>query len=207
MLKGHVFNLQTFTSECFALFIDTFLNKKNGVVQGCALSNTTNSATIGAGFFVIKGRFLEIISNETVNVIEDGFYKLICEIDLTKINTTTELNQASIKIIKGTTNYPELVTTDTLYQYEFSRFKLENNIITNFTDKRTFVDIQSIFDSIQDETGELITQIQSNLNSVLDESLYFLKTGGTINGNLEITNNLSCNNIINSDRKKIYESK
>jgi len=207
MLKGHVFNLQTFTSECFALFIDTYLNKKNGVVQGCALSNTTNSATIGAGFFVIKGRFLEIISNETVNVIEDGFYKLICEIDLTKINTTTELNQASIKIIKGTTNYPELVTTDTLYQYEFSRFKLENNIITNFTDKRTFVDIQSIFDSIQDETGELITQIQSNLNSVLDESLYFLKTGGTINGNLEITNNLSCNNIINSDRKKIYESK
>jgi len=26
MLKGHVFNMQTFTSEAFALFIDKFLN-------------------------------------------------------------------------------------------------------------------------------------------------------------------------------------
>ena len=31
MLKGHVFNMQTFTSEAFALFIDKFLYGKSGV--------------------------------------------------------------------------------------------------------------------------------------------------------------------------------
>ena len=65
MLKGHVFNLQTFTSEAFALFIDKFLNGRCGVAKGCSLSNTTNSATIGEGYFVVRGRFLQIISGET----------------------------------------------------------------------------------------------------------------------------------------------
>lgn len=201
MLKGHVFNLQTFTSECFALFIDTFLNKNNGLVKGCALSTTTNSATIGAGYFVVEGRFLQIIDNETItNITNDGYYSLICEIDLEQTNTTTELNQANIKIITNASDYPVLIQENlndngSIYQYEFARFNVVSGIITNFTDKRTFIDIQSVFDSIQDETGELIAQIQSNLNDVLDESLYFLKTGGTINGNVEVAGSVKCDSV------------
>ena len=57
MLKGHVFNLQTFTSEAFALFIDKFLNGRCGVAKGCTMSNTNNSVTIADGFFVVRGRF------------------------------------------------------------------------------------------------------------------------------------------------------
>ena len=85
MLKGHTFNLQTFTSEAFALFIDKFLNERCGVAKGCDLSNTSNSVTIGEGYFVIRGRFLQIISNNTISDIStNGFYSLICEIDLSK---------------------------------------------------------------------------------------------------------------------------
>lgn len=51
MLKGHVFNLQTFTSDCFALFIDTFLNGNNGIVKGCNVFNTSNSVTLAPRLF------------------------------------------------------------------------------------------------------------------------------------------------------------
>ena len=185
MLKGHVFNLQTFTSEAFAIFIDKFLNGRNGIATGCTLSNTTTSVTIADGFFVVRGRFLEIIGGETVSDLStDGFYSLICEIDLSKTNTIDELSQAEIKAISSTSAYPELIQQDitnggTLYQYEFARFKVENGNISSFVDRRTFVDFQSIYDAIQAEATEVLNEIRQALEDVLDESIlanYVLKT-------------------------------
>jgi len=181
MLKGHTFNLQTFTSDAFALFIDKFLDGRCGVARGCSLSNTNNSVTISEGYFVIKGRFLQIISNETLsNIITDGYYSLICEIDLSKTNTTEELNQAEIKTIYNSSSYPTLTQQDitdtgTKYQYEFARFKVENGNISDFTDRRTFVDFSTIYEIIENESQELIDEIQEALQDVLDGSIYFLK--------------------------------
>lgn len=187
MLKGHVFGLQTFRSEAFALFIDKFLNGRCGVAKGCTLSNTTTSATIGAGYFVIKGRFLEIIGNETISDIStDGFYSLICEIDLSKTNTADSFIQSVIKTVYSNSNYPSLIQQDitddgTIYQYEFARFKVENGSITNFTDKRTYVDFSSVYDSIQAEAQVVLDEISESLEEVLDGSIYVLKTEiGTI---------------------------
>lgn len=182
MLKGHVFNLQTFTSEAFAIFIDKFLNGRCGVAKGCELSNTNNSITIADGYFVIRGRFLEVISGVTVSdITSNGFYSLICEIDLSKTNTADQLNQATIKVISGTSAYPTLTQQDitgtgTVYQYEFARFKVESGSITNFTDKRTFVDFASIYDVIQNESQKVLNDIEQALQDVLDESIYLLKT-------------------------------
>ena len=181
MLKGHVFNMQTFTSEAFALFIDKFLNGKSGVARGCELSNTNNSITIGEGYFVVKGRLLQIISSETIsNVTVNGFYSLVCEIDLSKTNTTDELNQAKIKVVSNTNNYPELQKQDitangTIYQYEFARFKVENGNITNVEDKRTFIDFDTIYNYIQKESDEMFKKIAKELEHVLDGSAYCLK--------------------------------
>ena len=130
MLKGHVFNLQTFTSEAFALFIDKFLNGRSGVVRGCELSNTSNTVTVADGYFVIKGRFLQVISGVTVSeMTNDGFYNLVCEIDLSKTNTVDELNQAQMKAIHNSSVYPtltqqDITNTGTLYQYEFDITKI-----------------------------------------------------------------------------------
>ena len=194
MLKGHTFNLQTFTSEAFALFIDKFLNGTCGVAKGCELSNTNNSATIGEGYLVIRGRFLQIISNETIsNISTNGFYSLICEIDLSKINTAEQLNQAEIKTIYDSSAYPTLIQQNitgsgTKYQYEFARFKVENGSITDFIDRRTFVDITSVYNLIQNEAQVVLDDIEQALDDVLDGSIYVLKTEtGTI-----ISRNYSC---------------
>lgn len=208
MLKGHVFNLQTFTSEAFALFIDKFLNGRSGVAKGCALSNTANSATIGEGYFVVKGRFLQIISGETIsNITANGYYSLVCEIDLSETNTADALNQATIKVISSTSTYPTLTQQDitgtgTVYQYEFARFKVESGSITNFTDKRTFVDFTTIYDVIQNEAQGVLDDIEQALQNVLDGSAYLLKSGGVSNGDFTFNGNITAGNISNSNRSK-----
>lgn len=209
MLKGHVFNLQTFTSEAFALFIDKFLNGRCGVAKGCELSNTANSVTIADGFFVIRGRFLEIISGVTVSdITTNGFYSLVCEIDLSKTNTADKLNQAEIKTIYDSSTYPALTQQDitvegTVYQYEFARFKVESGSITNFTDRRTYVDFESVYDKIETESQEVLNEIQQALANVLDGSAYLLKTGGTIYGDLEVASSIKSDNITDTNRSKI----
>lgn len=194
MLKGHVFNLQTFTAEAFALFIDKFLNGRCGVAKGCTLSNTSNSATIADGYFVIRGRFLQIVSGVTVsNISNNGFYSLVCEIDLSKTNTVDEFNQAEIKTVYNASAYPTLTQQDitgsgTVYQYEFARFKVEGGSITDFIDKRTFIDFDSIYDVIQNEAQEVLDDIEEALQDVLDGSIYVLKedTGNIISRNYSI---------------------
>ena len=171
MLKGETFDLQTFTSDAFALFNDRFMGGQSGVMQGCALSNTNNSATIGAGYFLIKGRFLRIISSETVSDIStDGYYSLVCEIDLTKTNTTSVFNQGVIKAVSGAGDYPTLTQQDltnggTIYQYEFARFRVSSGSITDFADRRTYVDYESILGLISDELENLENQSNVKLKN------------------------------------------
>ena len=185
MLKGHTFNLQTFTSEAFAIFIDKFLNGNSGVATGCTLSNTTTSVTISDGFFVVRGRFLQVIGSETIkDITEDGFYSLVCEIDLSKQNTKKSFNQAAIKTVYSASNYLTLTQQDItndgiIYQYEFARFKVESGSITSFVDRRTFIDFQSVLDLIQAQANEVLDEIKQALSDVLDESVlgnYALKT-------------------------------
>lgn len=181
MLKGHVFDEQLFSSECFALFIDTFLAKNCGVVKGCNLSNSTNSVTISDGFFCIRGRFLEIQGEDTLATGNDNAYcKLVCEIDLSKENTESELTQAVLKIVKSTNTYPQLTQQDltedgTIYQFEFAQFKTGTNGITEFKDTRKFLDFDSIYTKVNKETQEVIEQIKKELASVKDGSAYLLK--------------------------------
>lgn len=182
MLKGHVFNLQTFASEAFAIVLDRTLNGSCGVEIGCELSNTANSVTIGEGHFVIRGRPLQIISNETVSDINiDGFYSLVCEIDLSKQNTKENFNQASIKAIYNSSNYPTLTQQDItdkgiIYQYEFARFKVENGNITNFMDKRTYVTVTGVIEAASAEFRVVLEQLENELAQVEEGSAYLLKT-------------------------------
>lgn len=191
MLRGHVFKSQTFANEVFGLFIDTFLQGNMGVVRGCELSNTNSTVSIGEGHFDVKGRFLQILGNETVTVTDNGYYSLVCEIDLSQENTNEDFNQGSIKLIKGVSSYPTLTQQDinnggTMYQYEFARFRKTDNGIIDFTDRRTFLNLESIYSKINDDATAVLNQIEEALDNVLDESIYQLKisTGTEVPTNL-----------------------
>lgn len=200
MLKGHVFSLQTFGNECFALFIHEFLGGNSGVVKGCKLSNTTNSVTISSGYFVIQGRFLQIIDNESIsNITNDGYYSLICEVDLSKTNTIEQLNQAIIKLISNSSAYPTLTKQNlndgvNIYQFEFARFRVQSGSITNFTDTREFLNFESIYD-----------EIRTIIEGIEDESIFVLKSGGTIDGNLEVTGNIISDSITDINRQRLFK--
>lgn len=222
MLRGHVFKFQTFANEVFAHFINTFLQGNMGITKGCELSNTSNSVSIEAGYFCVMGRFLEIVGSETIeDITNTGYYNLVCEIDLSKTNTKSELNQAVIKIIRNTSGYGTLIQENlfeegTIYQYEFARFKVTEEGVVDFEDRRTFLNLESLYSLINtnfnklfnqknQEAENLLEEIREELASIVDGSAYLLKTGGIINGNLEISNKFICNNIVNSTRHKIHK--
>ena len=63
MLKGHVFAKQLFGNSIFALFINTFLNGKNGISKdyknAMAITYSGSTINVDSGAICIQGRFLE----------------------------------------------------------------------------------------------------------------------------------------------------
>lgn len=212
MLKGHVFAKQLFGNPIFALFINTFLNGRNGVSnnygEGMKMTTSGSTVTVYDGAVCIQGRFLEEDTHTEIAAGTDNAYcKLVIEIDLSKQNTEDSFTQATYKVVKSASSYPSLtqqniVKNNTgIYQYELARFKTNANGITEFQDMRTFLDFNSIYDALQTEYRAILLQLQQELASVEDGSAYLLKSGGKINGDLEISDNLKCNNITNTNRK------
>ena len=114
MILGQTYDEQLFKSEMFRLFIDTFADNQNGIInnykQSCVLSNTQSTITVADGAFLMQGGLIQIQGNETVEVELDNTCCILAfEIDLTQENTETEFNQGKFKVIKGTgTSYPTL---------------------------------------------------------------------------------------------------
>lgn len=191
MLKGEVFANQLFENQIFALFMNTFLNGANGICNGyknsMAVTYSGSDLTIDSGAICIQGRFLEEDTTSTITASTDNtFCKLIIEIDLDKVNTDEEFKQGYYKIIKGAGSYPALTQTDIvnnvsgIYQYELARFKAGTTGITDFQDMRTFIDFASIY-----------AEIQQHIQDIDDGSLFLLKTGGTITGDLTVNGTLT----------------
>ena len=192
MLKGHVFYKQIFGNPIFALFINTFLNGRNGVSDnyknGMSLSYSGSTVTVNSGAVCIQGRFLEEDTSTPISAGTDSAYcKLVIEIDLDKVNTETEFNQASYKIVKSTSSYPSLTQTNIvknnsgIYQYELARFRTSTNGITNFEDKRTFLNFSSIYDAMETEYRAILQELEDELQSVNDGSAYVLNNISTYN--------------------------
>lgn len=186
MLKGHVFSKQLFENPIFALFVNTFLNGVNGVSNnyknGMKVSYSGSTVTIDSGAVCIQGRFLEEDLSTTLSAGTNNAYcKLVIEIDLDKQNTVSEFNQASYKIITGTTGYQNLTQTNIvknvsgIYQYELARFRTNSSGIFDFQDTRTFLDFNSIYNQIESEYQSVLSQLQQELEDVEDGSAYFLK--------------------------------
>lgn len=183
MIKGQVFANQLFENQIFALFINTFTDGANGVSDnyknGMAITYSGSDLTIDSGAVLIQGRFLEEDTSTTISAGADNMYcKLVIEIDLDKTNTTTEFNQGYYKIVKGANDYPALTQTNIVknvsgvYQYELARFRNPSSGITDFQDRRTFIDFDSIYD-----------EIEQHIHDIDEGSIFVLKDGTiTLNG-------------------------
>ena len=197
MLKGHVFSKQIFGNPIFALFINTFLNGRDGVSNnyknGMQVTYSGSNVTVASGAVCIQGRFLEEDTGSTVPAGTDTAYcKLVIEVNLDLQNTESQFNQASYKVVKSASSYPNLTQTNIvknnagIYQYELARFRTNASGITEFQDERTFLDFNSIYDEMESEYGAVLQQLKDQLESVKDQSDVLLKTGGTVSGKIEI---------------------
>lgn len=187
MLKGHVFAGQVFGNQIFALFINTFLNGANGVSnnykEGMAITYSGRNIHIASGAVCIQGRFLEEDTGKDITVDTDSQYcSLVLEINLDEANTEESFLQANYKIIKNSTNYPTLTQNDIVknnagtYQYELARFRTSSSGIIEFSDRRTFLDFDTIWDFIEQEWNIKLTELEELLAKVEDGSAYFLNS-------------------------------
>ena len=197
MLKGHVFSKQIFGNPIFALFINTFLNGRDGVSNnyknGMQVTYSGSNVTVASGAVCIQGRFLEEDTGSTISAGTDTAYcKLVIEVNLDLQNTESQFNQAAYKVVKSASGYPNLTQTNIvknnagIYQYELARFRTNSSGITEFKDMRTFLDFDSIYDAMEAEYGEVLQQLKDQLESVKNQSDVLLKTGGTISGKIEV---------------------
>ena len=210
MIKGFRFTNQLANAEVDARIHQEFLNKNDGIFYGMELSYTSNSITVAEGLCEIAGRPIAVIDSETVNVGTENLYcLLILEIDLSKDSTKDVFNQASFKLLTSSTSYPSVTQQDinmyngsnNLYQLEFARFKSGTNGITEFKDTRKFLSFSGIYAQIKADCDAIINQIKQELENVEDGSSYLLKSGGKIDGDLEVSNSIKCDNIANNSRK------
>lgn len=218
MLKGHVFSKQLFGNPIFALFINTFLNGTNGVSNnyknGMKVTYSGSTVTVQSGAVCVQGRFLEEDTSFNISAgTSTAFCKLVIEIDLDKTNTESEFNQGVYKIVKGTNSYPALTQTNIVknnsgkYQYELARFKTGTSGITNFQDMRTFLDFNSIYNSITVEYRSVLTQLQKELSDAKNGSIYLLKEGGTLDGEIQMGANGDISGNISANARKCYKIK
>ena len=187
MLKGHVFKEQIFGNQIFALFINTFLNGQNGVSNnyknGMQITYSGNTLTVQSGAVCIQGRFLEEDTSTQISAGTDTSYcKLVIEIDLDKQNTEQQLLQATYKIVKSGSSYPNLTQNDIvknnagIYQYELARFKTSSSGISEFKDMRTFLDFESVYNTIKTEFESVLEELEQELAGVEDGSAFVLKS-------------------------------
>ena len=195
MLKGHVFSKQIFGNPIFALFINTFLDGKNGVSNnyknGMQVTYSGTNLTINSGAVCIQGRFLEEDTSTTISSGTDNSYcKLVIEIDLDKENTESDFVQGAYKIVKSSSGYPNLTQSNIvknvsgIYQYELARFRTNSSGISNFQDMRTFLDFDTIYDAIEAEYQSVLDELEQSLQNVVDGSAYWLKATQLTNQNL-----------------------
>ena len=211
MIKGFRFTNQLANAEVDARIHQEFLNKNDGIFYGMDLSKTNNSITISEGLCEIAGRPVAVINSETITAGTDSLYcVLVLEIDLSKESTRDTFSQVSFKLLTSSTGYSAVTQQDinkyngtsNIYQLEFARFKTGTNGITDFKDTRKFLSFSGIYAQIKADCEAVMEQIKQELANVKDGSAYLLKSGGKINGDLEVSNNIKCNNITNSNRNK-----
>lgn len=127
---------------------DAQLYKKmltDGILSGCAITNTGTAITAGPGYFIISGRNVQIDASVTtplLNPIQNGYVQLKFTADMTKPESGTNFQQGYFSYVYSTTlaGFPALVQQDindggntNKYELEFAVYTLVNGAVTALT--------------------------------------------------------------------------
>lgn len=151
MIRGITFDKQLMSSADHAHEVNYYFGGDMGITKGCTVTeNVDGDLVVSEGYFLIKGRLVNVVGTEVVavpSVASGTLYSiLVFEIDLTKVNTTMTFNQGAFKIVSNSSAYPTLTQQDldnggTLYQFEFARFENSVSGISSLTDTRVLLDL------------------------------------------------------------------
>lgn len=181
MLNGQVFSDQLFESHIFALFINTFVDGHNGIAQnyknGMAVTYSGSNVSVDTGAVLIQGRYLEEDAGTTIDAGTNTlFCKLVITINLDLVNTESVFNQGKYEIITDSSDYPILTQQDIVntnsgtYQYELAQFKTGSSGITNFVDKRTFLDISGLYTALETQYATRLNQVEADIGTLANLS-------------------------------------
>lgn len=146
MVKGETYDLQLFESRAFRHFVNVFLNLESGITKGCTVTNNKTTIDISEGMFIICGGILrETTGTSNAVPAEAGYYRLVYEIDLSRVNDKNNFNQGSYKFIKGIGDYPGLIQNNLdnmeegIYQLGFCQFRITDEGMQDFKDIRPII--------------------------------------------------------------------
>ena len=137
-MNGIFFDLQTVRARDLGAAFGGILS--DGKLSGCALSYSGVNLTIARGYYIAKGRLIEIESAETLETTTtaaNGYGRLRLVIDLSIAASESSFTQGKFEWDYATTNsFPALTQNDindgtnTAYQVEICRVSFANSQIT-----------------------------------------------------------------------------
>ena len=163
MLSGCTFDKCLLTSRQHAHFQKLFLNNTDGVTKGCQVSQSGNNVYVQKGFFVISGRFMEVTGVETIQTptVTSGtlYCKMVCEIDLSKVNTESDFTQGYFKTLTSASGYPSLIQEDLdndgpIYQMPVCQYTKTTEAIGSFLDIRPIFNLESVWATVSNNNAE-----------------------------------------------------
>ena len=137
-MNGIFFDLQTVRARDLGAAFGGILS--DGKLSGCALSYSGVNLTIARGYYIAKGRLIEIESAETLETTTtaaNGYGRLRLAIDLSIAASESSFTQGKFEWDYAATNsFPALTQNDindgtnTAYQVEICRVSFANSQIT-----------------------------------------------------------------------------
>ena len=137
-MNGIFFDLQTVRARDLGAAFGGILS--DGKLSGCALSYSGVNLTIARGYYIAKGRLIEIDSAETLQTATtaaNGYGRLRLAIDLSIAASESSFTQSKFEWDYATTNnFPALTQNDindganTAYHVEICRVSFANSRIT-----------------------------------------------------------------------------
>lgn len=170
--------------------------------DGCEITFTSNSITVGGGYFIQRGTVIENDGAETIPVmptLTDGYVRLICRVDLTKEATETGPGQVEWATdFSATSTFPALVQEDILstgsvYEIEVVVLQIVSGNITGITRQigNAEIDAAKLGGKREDELSVAIAALAQNALQLNGHpSTYYgiatneFKAMGTLSGNI-----------------------